>query len=172
MQSTQPRGARKSPGRRAAPGIRLAATGGVAVEPRDGGISQTDFLRELKHVRMPDYRPDAARWTIRGRTIKAVARELADYAHWSSGEGMHPSLAALALGAQVDYRSAARAVEALAALGLIERTEDTRGYPQPNGYRLLNPHLSDRVTVLTPAQFREAADALYDKAKGRRRPPA
>jgi hypothetical protein len=125
------------------------------------------WRRALRYLRIPDHRSGGR--TVTGATIKAVLREMCEYADYDTGQGIYPSIAAIALGAQVDYRTAQAAVAAAVAYRLIEVTADRRGHNTPNEYRLLNPAESD-LAMLRPDEWAPAVEELRTRAKGTRKP--
>lgn len=134
-----------------------------------GGQCTVDlFRRNFRYVELPDYRSPDGKWTVKGSTIKAVLRDLAEYATWKTGENAHPSIAMLAVGAGVSWQTAERALIAAEAYRLIEKVVDRNGRPVPNEWRLLNPAQSS-LHMRTPTEMRALADAMQLSQKGVRK---
>lgn len=98
---------------------------------------------------------DVVRRARLGRTVKGVALMLATYADYADGTRVYPGLARLAVAAEVDYKTAKRAVSALLSAGLIEPVGGKSGvHGRGAGYRLtLGENLLESMVVLSPAQF-------------------
>ena len=112
---------------------------------------------------------DVVRRTRLGRTTKGIAFLVATYAD-NDGSRVFPGLAVLAVAAEVDYKTAKRAVGELVKAGLLERV-GRRGASRGSSteYRLvLAEDLLERVDVLTPAAFEvEAERARAANRRGR-----
>jgi hypothetical protein len=113
---------------------------------------------------------DVVRRARLGRTTKHIAWTLATFADFADGSRVYPGLATLAVAAEVDYKTAKRAVAALLAAGLIETVKAHPGVRnRGTEYRLiLSDELLERVDVLSPAQFSKAAESTRE-ANARRR---
>lgn len=106
---------------------------------------------------------EVVRRTRIGRTVKGIAFVLASYAD-TDGNNIFPSLATLAVAAEVDYKTAKRSLADLVQLGLIEkvaRRSGARG--RFDEYRLiLAPDLLSRTVVPTPEEFQTAVESVRE----------
>ena len=97
---------------------------------------------------------DVVRRARLGRTTKGVALLLATYAD-NDGSRVFPGVATASVAAEVDYKTAKRAIAELVKAGLLEVVGDrTRKAGSATEYRLvLADDVLERVEVLTPAAF-------------------
>lgn len=108
---------------------------------------------------------DLVRRARLGRTVKGIAFLLATYAD-SDGSRVFPGLARIAVAAEVDYKTAKRAVADLVRCGLLEKV---RAHPGRRGraeeYRLCfdEESMSANLVVLSPDEFVTAVQTVRDK---------
>jgi hypothetical protein len=97
---------------------------------------------------------DVVRRARLGRTTKGVALLLATYAD-NDGSRVFPGVATASVAAEVDYKTAKRAIADLVKAGLLEVVGDrTRKAGSATEYRLvLAEDVLERIDVLTPAAF-------------------
>lgn len=97
---------------------------------------------------------DIVRRARLGRTTKGVAFLLATFAD-NDGSRVFPGVATVSVAAEIDYKTAKRAIAELVKAGLLERIESPgRVRGSATVYRLiLAEDLLDRIEVLTPAAF-------------------
>jgi hypothetical protein len=105
---------------------------------------------------------DVVRRARLGRTVKGVAFVLASYADFRDGTRIRVGLAKLAVAAEVEYKTAKKAVAALLQCGLIVPAGARSGVRlRGTEYRLaLAEDLLDRLVVLSPAQLDVEADRV------------
>jgi DNA-binding MarR family transcriptional regulator len=106
---------------------------------------------------------DIVRRARLGRTTKGVAYLVATYAD-TDGSHIFPGIATVAVAAEVDYKTAKKALAELVAKGLLERVASRTGRRGiGDEYRLiLGDDLQELVEVLSPAQFELAAEKFRD----------
>jgi hypothetical protein len=116
---------------------------------------------------------DVVRRARLGRTVKGVAVVVATYADWSTGRRIYPGLATIAVAAEVDYKTAKKAIKELLTVGLLELVRaGARRRGGANEYRLvLAARVLDKVDVFTPGQFEMESERIRG-ANRRRTPPA
>lgn len=102
-----------------------------------------------------------------GRSVKAVALMMATYAD-ANGTRIFPGLAVLAVATELNYKTVSSAVSKLQKWGLIERLKTShRGRRHADEYRLvLAADVVERVEILDPRAFKEAADAIRKRHRG------
>lgn len=110
---------------------------------------------------------DIVRRTQLGRSAKSVALLVAHFAD-SDGSRVFPGIGRIAVEAEMGYKTVQKALDALRKAGLIERVRRTGKPGSADEYRLIiAPELTDRVTVLSPAQVTKAIDAMRRPWGGR-----
>jgi hypothetical protein len=106
---------------------------------------------------------DIVRRAKLGRTVKGVAFLLATYAD-NDGTRVFPGIATVAVAAEVDYKTAKQALQALVKAGLLERVSSLRRRGSGSEYKLiLADVLLERTEVLSPAQFELAVETVRDR---------
>lgn len=102
-----------------------------------------------------------------GKSVKAVALMMATYAD-SNGTRIFPGLAVLAVATELNYNTVSSAVSKLQKCGLIERLKTShQGRRQANEWRLvLAADVVDRVEILDPRAFKDAADVIRKRHRG------
>lgn len=102
-----------------------------------------------------------------GKSVKAVALMMASYAD-ANGTRIFPGLAVLAVATEMNYNTVSSAVSKLQKCGLIERLKTShQGRRHADEYRLvLAADVVDRVEILDPRAFKDAADVIRKRHRG------
>lgn len=115
---------------------------------------------------------DVVRRARIGKTVKGIALVLASFADYRTGRDIFPSLAKVAVAAEVDYKTAKRALAALTAAGLIEKVNGHTGARgNYDEYRLiLAPDVLERIDVLTPTQYENEVQRVREANSRKAKP--
>lgn len=104
---------------------------------------------------------DLVRRARLGRTTKGIAFLIASYAD-PDGTRIFPGLATIAVAAEVDYKTAKRALAELVAAGLLAKVAGRSGRRgRSDEYRLVFDHdRLDASTVMRPDEFEKAVEVI------------